>query len=110
MTKDKFKTNPVAKKIKEENKKTTKRAVKKRTLEDELDDYYDNKLNEFDEIEVPTLGMVKHNGEWIKWGEYEQEIWQDGYNTKMSLTDKITWVLIAVNVAILIVLLIKNLK
>lgn len=57
----------------------------------------------WDELEVPTLRRIP---------KIEINEFKSGFAPKlkypMSLTDKITWVLIAVNVAILISLVIKN--
>lgn len=77
-------------------KKTTKRVVKEKKFnQKEVIEKINKTLSdEWDELEIPHL----RGGDW-KWN-FEKK--------PMSLQDKITWVLTAVNVAILISLVIKN--
>lgn len=94
--KDKFKTNPVAKKIKAESK------VKKATLSPK-----EKKIKEDYEREWESILL---NDKKKALEEWKNKVTNDGYSKQkvyMSLTDKITWVLTAVNVGILISLILK---
>lgn len=106
MKTDKFKTNPAAKKIREENKRAVKKVVAKITKDITKKEWnMEGAINKINEIGIdndPGIDVPLHaRGLTSKWNFQKTK-------KRMPWYDKVTWVLTAVNVVILISLVIKN--